>query len=525
MTLERDSASVLATVQAYLDTDRPERARELLRGLLVSEPENTEALWMLALAESSLKNYVASERCLDAFLAVKPDAPEGWRLRAANMIELSHVDRALSAARRAVELSPHWATAYSTLSDALSKNGQEGEALAAARKALELEPDSSYRFGVVGDRLPSKQRAFYYRKALKAGPDSAIAHWDMAWHLSPPFAPMGFEGMRHAMRAVQLDKSYAPNAWRLISEFVSREFFYQRLETLALLVCLQGSFPAPGHVSARLAAFVIMALMGCRVGVFVFIARRHKALPIVVSLLRRRLLLGSQAAFLLVVTVSTAVALVWNQARLGGWCETAILVGFIGFGAASFASRWGGSAGFTQSDGKNVVWDNGFWAGMFLPLRIRRGLAAEIAAAEHSALLDRRLRNNVAAVLRRTSTIARLPILLFMLFSANAIDSLPSMGPWQIAGLAAVSAGAAWVIAWPLIALPRGALPIARSVVTKNGRYLFHAVVIAALFVASLVRLGGLGHYGWPGAGMFVLWVVLLLRPIPEELTDGTEHG
>ncbi|MGD9675686.1 MAG: adenylate/guanylate cyclase domain-containing protein [Candidatus Bipolaricaulia bacterium] len=142
----RSPANTRAAIECF------ERAIEL-------DPSRAEFYAALSMAYSVLFNYApqhdrdwhvkATANALKA-LGLDPDLPEAHAARApllADDLDFAGAEREY---RRAIELSPSYATAYHWLGLLLSLTGRHEEAVAALKTSLELDPLSASQHGALG---------------------------------------------------------------------------------------------------------------------------------------------------------------------------------------------------------------------------------------------------------------------------------------------------------------------------------------------------------------------------------------
>lgn len=118
-----------------------ERAAARFREVLAKEPDRTEALLNLALAEGRLGHVATSEDLWRRYIAERPKDPQGFSNLA--WLLATQTDRFQEAevlARRAVALSPADPKLQVALAEALLQQGKKDEAARVAAQALTLHP-------------------------------------------------------------------------------------------------------------------------------------------------------------------------------------------------------------------------------------------------------------------------------------------------------------------------------------------------------------------------------------------------
>lgn len=174
-----DTDPVLARAADLTAAGDNESAVRLLRQVLTSDSENSEAWCRLATAQLAAGS--ATHALAAARRALQLNADPGWayRLISLALTELGRGAEAVSAAREAVHSEPeNWRT-HVTLASSLAEHRSPAEALEPARTAAKLAPEHSRPHEVLGELAErageqhTAERA--YRSALQLDPRSKVA--------------------------------------------------------------------------------------------------------------------------------------------------------------------------------------------------------------------------------------------------------------------------------------------------------------------------------------------------------------
>jgi len=172
----------LSQARLLIGIGRHDEAVQRLTGYLASEPDNAEALRLLAQAELGRGGSRAAHRAASAAVASEPGNEWGYRLVSIAGRRLGRQREAEAAGRTAVRLAPHNWSGYTTLAHALLARRDRAacrEANRLAARAVELAPAQPEAYLVLGLtegalRHPGKERAAYLR-ALELDPDNPDA--------------------------------------------------------------------------------------------------------------------------------------------------------------------------------------------------------------------------------------------------------------------------------------------------------------------------------------------------------------
>ncbi|WP_369144184.1 tetratricopeptide repeat protein [Streptomyces sp. R44] len=181
------ASTALARAEALYETGRYAQAGELVARHLATEPEDAEALVLLARCHHRAGDRAAALTAVDQALRAEPELLGGWLMRVHILLAGRRFQEAEATARHAVELAPnHWGTHYA-LGTALAEHAEHArtpartvEAYEAARTAVGLAPEEDAAHFLVG--LTAQRRGDHataqraYETTLRLNPQSSEAH-------------------------------------------------------------------------------------------------------------------------------------------------------------------------------------------------------------------------------------------------------------------------------------------------------------------------------------------------------------
>ncbi|MEU9297543.1 tetratricopeptide repeat protein [Streptomyces sp. NPDC048266] len=179
--------TALLRAEALYDTGRYAQAGELVAQHLAAEPEDAEALVLLARCHHRAEDHAAALDAVDRALSAQPELLMAWLMRVQILLGLRRFPDAEASARYAVQLAPqYWGTHYA-LGTALAQFGEHArtparsvEAYEAARAAVSLAPEEDAAHFLVG--LTAQRRGDHataqraYETTLRLNPQSSEAH-------------------------------------------------------------------------------------------------------------------------------------------------------------------------------------------------------------------------------------------------------------------------------------------------------------------------------------------------------------
>ncbi|MGW5775551.1 tetratricopeptide repeat protein [Streptomyces sp. NPDC003863] len=180
-------STVLARAEALYETGRYAQAGELVARHLATEPEDAEALVLLARCHHRAGDQAAALAAVDQALGAHPDLLGAWLMRVQILLADRRFPEAEAAARYSVELAPNFWGAHYALGTALAEHAEYArtpartvEAYEIARTAVSLAPEEDAAHFLVG--LTAQRRGDHvtaqraYETTLRLNPHSSEAH-------------------------------------------------------------------------------------------------------------------------------------------------------------------------------------------------------------------------------------------------------------------------------------------------------------------------------------------------------------
>ncbi|MGW0117049.1 tetratricopeptide repeat protein [Streptomyces sp. NPDC003327] len=179
--------TALARAEALYDAGRYAQAGALVAQHLATDPEDAEALVLLARCHHRAEKHPAALAAVDQALRARPELLMAWLMRTQILLALKRYAEAEAAGRHAVALAPNFWGSHYALGTALAEHGEHTrtpartvEAYEAARAAVTLGPEEDAAHFLVG--LTAQRRGDHataqraYETALRLNPQSSEAH-------------------------------------------------------------------------------------------------------------------------------------------------------------------------------------------------------------------------------------------------------------------------------------------------------------------------------------------------------------
>jgi tetratricopeptide (TPR) repeat protein len=184
--LDRDPrAGAAAAGGEQLEAGRTEEAIATLRATLKEDPDNVDAMRLLATAYwQDRKNLPDAEALLRRATQIAPDYAAAWLVLGAVQVEQQKFLEAIRAYEKVTELEPSDPRAWAGLGSAHARAGYADRSASAYAKAVALKPDApgvqmgyAHVLKTLGDQTGALAA---YRAAVRAKPDFGEVYWSMA---------------------------------------------------------------------------------------------------------------------------------------------------------------------------------------------------------------------------------------------------------------------------------------------------------------------------------------------------------
>ena len=151
---------------AYVQKRYPEAIKYFKKAVAI-EPMDGRNHWWLLLAYYYNGQYQEAIESGKRVIELKADMSGGntWNLLALSYNELSQMEPAIQAIKKAIEINPTEPVYFANLSSFYNQNGQYDDAITAAKRVIELKPDYAIAYNNIGVACGKKKQ---YREAFKS---------------------------------------------------------------------------------------------------------------------------------------------------------------------------------------------------------------------------------------------------------------------------------------------------------------------------------------------------------------------
>ncbi|MCH7506977.1 MAG: sulfotransferase [Proteobacteria bacterium] len=183
LTLDPRKAALAEAEQAQLK-GRLEEAEKILRDSLARDPDNPQALRMLANLALDANRFKAAHRMLQRAVELNPAFALAWNDLANLYMKQDRYEKALETVQRAIDVDAKMAHSYVMRGNILTKAQRHEEALLAYQQALDVNPANPGALSGMGHVLKTIGRQDEsieaYRQCIAAHPSFGEAYWSLA---------------------------------------------------------------------------------------------------------------------------------------------------------------------------------------------------------------------------------------------------------------------------------------------------------------------------------------------------------
>jgi tetratricopeptide (TPR) repeat protein len=202
-------ARALAEAAKQIDKGQSRRAGEICDEVLKHDPENVEALRLLARIATDDQQHVIAEGLLRKIVQMSPTQSAPRMDLGRFLIERGRIPEAVDMFRKSVQLDPSSANAHLSLADALSILGRSADALTSYEKCLAISPEEPSALLGRGHLLRIRghrdEAIVSYRKCVELRPEFGGAYWSLASLKGFEFSDTQIDEMRSKVESGGLD--------------------------------------------------------------------------------------------------------------------------------------------------------------------------------------------------------------------------------------------------------------------------------------------------------------------------------
>jgi tetratricopeptide (TPR) repeat protein len=165
-------------------TGNPAEAEKIYREILSRDPENVDALRLLAGTATSHNQHLDAEVLLKRVLELAPDYGKALADLIINQIEQEKLEEALAYAKRLTRIGADNPDSYLSLGNVYSASGDYSSGIDAYEKALAMAPDHPGALSGLAHNLKTLGRRdaaiATYRKCMQSNPLFTETYWNLA---------------------------------------------------------------------------------------------------------------------------------------------------------------------------------------------------------------------------------------------------------------------------------------------------------------------------------------------------------
>jgi tetratricopeptide (TPR) repeat protein len=165
-------------------TGKKKEAETIYRDVLKNDPDNVDALRLLAGLATSQNQHREAEILLKRALELTPDFGRAMADLIVNQVEQEKIDEALEYGARLTRIGADNPDSYLLMGNAYSAAGRYEDAINAYKKALALAPEHAGALSGLAHNLKTvgkqNEAIAIYRKCVEANPYFTEAYWSLA---------------------------------------------------------------------------------------------------------------------------------------------------------------------------------------------------------------------------------------------------------------------------------------------------------------------------------------------------------
>jgi protein O-GlcNAc transferase len=160
-----------------------QQAENIYKKILEKQPSHFDALHMLGVLSSQLRNHVLALQYIGRALQINPESFYAHYNLGNVLKSMGQDEKALSSYQKALQLNPDFVPPYLLLGEIYLKKGRLDEAMDCFQKALNLDPDIAEAYNNLGVALKGKGRLpeaiTSFQRALQLKPDFSNAYYNL----------------------------------------------------------------------------------------------------------------------------------------------------------------------------------------------------------------------------------------------------------------------------------------------------------------------------------------------------------
>lgn len=189
-------------VRSLLNLNRYDQVVTETSAILATDPTDWRVMVVLSIALREQDQAAAGLDVALQALAIAPDEPFAVHNHCRALVDVGRLYEAEPVARRLIELSPKWVTAWIDLAVVLYQQERMTEAFDAANRAVQLDPDDPDAHFLVGQAVKDRDEAMArqaFQNALAIDPQYTRAHFTLGLLDVKEDVAKGVQGLRSAL--------------------------------------------------------------------------------------------------------------------------------------------------------------------------------------------------------------------------------------------------------------------------------------------------------------------------------------